>query len=112
MAKRARRSSMGADLEQESNATMPSASRMGVVLGTLADLLIIASAILLLGAAAIHYVAEHRTGTEVTLEAGSSRAREVFKVANDPRTPDHAEKPVSPTTSPQPSMLTASQSPL
>ena len=100
------------DLEQENSAPMPRASRMGGVLGSLAALLIIASAILLIIAGAIHYFAEHRTGTEVTLESGSPRAPEALTVASNPRTPDNSEKPVSPTTSPQQSMLTETQSPL
>jgi hypothetical protein len=91
---------------------MPRASRMGGVLGSLAALLIIASAILLIVAGAIQYFAEHRTGTEVTLEAGSPRAPEALTVASNPRTPDNSEEPVSPMTSPQQSMLMETQSPL
>jgi hypothetical protein len=91
---------------------MPRASRMGGVLGSLAALLIIASAILLIVAGAIHYFAEHRTGTEVTLESHSPRAPEALTVASNLRTPDNSEKPISLTTSPQQSMLKETQSPL
>ena len=72
----------------------------------------IASAILLIVAGTTHYLAKHRTGSEVTLESGSPRAPEALTVASIPRTPDNSEKPVSPTTSPQQSMLTEMQSPL
>jgi Bacterial SH3 domain len=99
-------------LEEASSATTPRASRMGVVLGSLAALLITASAILLIVAVTIHYFAEHRTGTEVTLESGSRRGPEASTVAGNPRTPDNSEKPGSPTTSPQQLMLAQSQSSL
>ena len=62
-------------MEQENSAPMPRASRMGGVLGSLAALLIIASAILLIIAGAIHYFAEHRTGTEVTLKSVAASPR-------------------------------------
>jgi len=60
-------------LEQESTATAPPANRTGVVLGTFAALLIIASAILLIVAGTTHYLAKHRTGSEVTLETSAAQ---------------------------------------
>jgi hypothetical protein len=85
---------------------------MGVVLGSLASLLIIASAVLLIVAVAIDYFVKHRIGTEVTPEAGSPRVPEAFVVASNPRTPENSERPLSPTASPQQSMFTQSQSSL
>ena len=70
-------------MEQESSAATPRASRTEVLLSSLAALLIIASAILLIVAGATHYFAEHRTGTEVTVEFGSPRAPEAFTVASE-----------------------------
>ena len=99
-------------MEQESSAKTPRASRTEVLIGSLAALLISASAILLIVAGAIYYFAEHRTDTEVTLKSGSPRAPEALTVASNPRTPDSSEKPVSPTTLPQQSMLTETQSSL
>jgi hypothetical protein len=84
---------------------------METVLESLAALLIVASAILLMAAGAFYFLPELRTGAEVTLQAGSPGTPEFVKAANNLRTPDNSDKSGSPTSSQQ-SMSTDSQSPL
>lgn len=96
--------------ERSGAATSHGARRTGLVLGTLAALLIVAGA--------VYYFADPRAGTEVATGSGSERPAESPTVASNPRAVDGAEKQASSTTSeekspvpPAPSQGTTSMQP-
>ena len=78
-------------------------SRMGLVLGGLAGLLILAGA--------IYYFADQRAGTEVATETGSERPADNPTIAQTPRPPDSSNKPALSTTPPQEQKAAPAQSP-
>ena len=78
-------------------------SRMGLVLGGLAGLLILAGA--------IYYFADQRAGTEVATETRSERPADNPTIAQTPRPPDSSNKPALSTTPSQEQKAAPAQSP-
>ncbi len=89
--------------KEGAEATTPrGASRTGLVLGSLAGLLILAGA--------IYYFADYRGGTEIATDSSSERPAGPA-VPDIPRASDNAQKPASPTTTSQAPPSTQPQSP-
>ncbi len=81
----------------------PRSNRTGMVLGSIAGLLILGGA--------VYYFAAHRADTEVATGSGSERPAASPTVASNPRTSDSSEKPPSPTAALQQPTLAEPQSP-